>query len=79
MCVFRAEPQKRLRLPNELEVAYVSREDVLFLYKEIFEDKAYLKHGLTIREGDVVIDVGANIGMFSIFASEAVGKQVSML
>jgi hypothetical protein len=43
--------------PNEREAA--------FLYLEIFEGGAYLKHGLEIGDGDCVFDVGANVGLFS--------------
>ena len=42
----------------------------IILYKEIFEDRAYLKHGITIEEGDCIIDIGANIGMFTLFAQQ---------
>lgn len=32
--------------------------------------KAYFRHGLSLRAGDTVIDVGANIGLFSLLASD---------
>jgi FkbM family methyltransferase len=31
--------------------------------------QAYLRHGITIRDGDCIVDVGANIGLFTVFAS----------
>lgn len=34
----------------------------------------YESFGATINEGDYVLDAGANVGMFSIIASKAVGK-----
>lgn len=68
---------KHTVLPNGLDLAYVSREDVHFLYKEIFVDQTYLKHGLQICPGNTVIDVGANLGLFSIFAAGLVGFKVS--
>jgi FkbM family methyltransferase len=37
------------------------------LYEEIFVDRNYLRHGVTLREGDCVFDVGANIGLFTLF------------
>ena len=60
---------KTASLPNGLRVHYVSPPDVQFLYGEIFDDEAYLKHGVTIEPDDVVIDVGANIGMFAMYAA----------
>src|SRR5262249_35460889 len=33
-------------------------------------DQIYLQHGIALRDGDCVFDVGANIGMFTVFASQ---------
>ena len=38
-----------------------------YLYHEIFTQRVYLHGGVTLRENAVVFDVGANIGMFSLF------------
>ena len=55
---------------------YVSEEDVHYLYKEIFVDQAYLRHGIRICPASTVIDVGANVGLFSIFAASKAGPEV---
>jgi FkbM family methyltransferase len=39
------------------------------LYKEIFEDEVYFRHGVTVADGDCVFDVGANIGLFSLYVN----------
>jgi FkbM family methyltransferase len=57
-------------LPNGLSVEHVNVGETLALYREIFEDKVYLGRGLAISEGAVVLDVGANIGLFTLFALE---------
>ena len=46
-----------------------------FLYEEIFTQQQYFpKHGVDISSSrPVVIDVGANIGLFSIYCSERLG------
>ena len=36
-------------------------------YQEIFLNQEYTKHDITLNKGDTIIDVGANIGMFSLF------------
>jgi FkbH-like protein/FkbM family methyltransferase len=59
---------KRRRLPNGLEIAHLNEYETDYLYQEILADRVYLRHGITIEEGDCVFDVGANIGMFSLFA-----------
>jgi FkbM family methyltransferase len=49
------------------EIAGVNLSEVRFLHDEIFVSEAYLRGGIVLREGAVVFDVGANIGMFSLF------------
>jgi len=57
----------RYVLPNGLEILDLNRYETDHLYKEIFEDRCYLKHGIRLRDGDTVVDIGANIGLFSLF------------
>lgn len=56
-------------LPNHLLVVQQNKSETAFLFREIFEDHTYNKHGIRIKSGDVVFDVGANIGMFSLYVS----------
>lgn len=37
------------------------------LYNEIFNDGIYTKQGIVINDGDCIFDVGANVGLFSIY------------
>jgi amino acid adenylation domain-containing protein/non-ribosomal peptide synthase protein (TIGR01720 family)/FkbM family methyltransferase len=55
------------QLPNGLKVAHLNKNETEVIYKEIFEDLTYLQHGITLHDGDTVFDVGANIGLFSLF------------
>lgn len=54
-------------LPNGLEVLELNRHETDYVYHEIFEDRCYLRHGIRLEEGATVVDVGANIGLFSLF------------
>ncbi|HTL26293.1 MAG TPA: FkbM family methyltransferase, partial [Burkholderiales bacterium] len=54
-------------LPNGLRLAHWQRHETEYLYEEIFEDECYLRNGVDLPDDAVVIDVGANIGMFSLF------------
>ena len=58
------------RLANGLEIAHQNKNETDYLYREIFEQEIYVRHGIFLREDAVVFDVGANIGMFTLFAGE---------
>jgi 31-O-methyltransferase len=38
-----------------------------FQIEEIVEQRSYLRNGIGVREGDAVLDVGANVGVAAIF------------
>ena len=61
------EEQNRHTLPNGVEVAHLNGYETDYLYEEIFADRAYLKHGVRLDDGACVVDVGANIGLFTLF------------
>ena len=60
---------ERHALPNGMEIAHLNSYETRYLYDEIFVQRTYLKQGIVVEEGDVVIDIGANIGMFSMFVA----------
>ncbi len=65
------EPQEGFhRLPGGLEVAVLNPQEADYIYREVFEEESYLQHGVTLRDGDTVFDVGANIGLFSLFVHQ---------
>jgi len=57
-------------LPNGLTVFHQNQSETDFVYDEIFKDDGYLRHGVTLNDGDCVFDVGANIGLFSLFVGQ---------
>ncbi|MFG2053061.1 amino acid adenylation domain-containing protein [Micromonospora sp. NPDC048930] len=48
-------------------IAGVNPHETRYLYDEIFAQQVYLRDGIVLRPGATVLDVGANIGMFSLF------------
>ncbi|MEU4775548.1 amino acid adenylation domain-containing protein [Micromonospora sp. NPDC023644] len=48
-------------------VAGINPHETRYLYDEIFVQRVYLRDGIVLRRGATVFDVGANIGMFSLF------------
>ncbi|HEV7810919.1 MAG TPA: amino acid adenylation domain-containing protein, partial [Candidatus Limnocylindrales bacterium] len=54
-------------MANGLAVIAKNLGETQFLYEEIFVDEGYLRHGIDLRPGSVVFDVGANVGMFALY------------
>jgi len=76
MADLKLEPEKatacfgslaRYVLPNEAEIAHLNRHETEYVFKEIFEDRCYMRHGIQLPADAIVIDIGANIGLFSLF------------
>lgn len=38
-------------------------------YYEIFKEKDYIRGGVEIKQGDIVVDIGANVGIFERYAN----------
>jgi len=64
------DPLSRYRLPNGMVVVQLNRNETDNLYQEIFEDGIYLKHGIRLAPNACVFDVGANIGLFTLFVTQ---------
>ncbi len=56
-------------LPDGAQVAHLNRNETSYIYNEIFVLQAYLRHGITVSDGDCIVDAGSNIGLFTVFAS----------
>jgi phthiocerol/phenolphthiocerol synthesis type-I polyketide synthase E len=54
-------------LPNGLTAFGLTANDTLNVYHDIFDEDCYRMHGVTIRDGDCILDVGANTGLFVLF------------
>lgn len=68
MFLFTKTPQERLvELPNGTLCHCFNARELQFLYDEIFREQVYLRNGLELHEGDVVVDVGAHVGLFTLF------------
>ncbi len=66
---------RALELQNGLVVQQIGGFiETRAIYQEVFVDDVYLQGGLVIPDGGVVVDVGANIGMFVLRCLEAQKK-----
>src|ERR1700722_15823504 len=57
-------------LPNGLTVFSLNKNDTITVYNDIFNDDCYRLHGVTIKDGDCILDVGANTGLFILFLNK---------
>ncbi|MEA2562147.1 MAG: hypothetical protein QOH06_3651 [Acidobacteriota bacterium] len=57
-------------LPNGMSIYHHNRHETDPLYHEIFEKQIYFRHGIALPERACVVDLGANIGMFTLFVSQ---------
>ena len=55
---------RQARLPNGSMFHYYNKLEMLYLYEEIFTNGEYQNDLIDYQDGSVVVDVGANIGLF---------------
>ncbi|MFI2189939.1 FkbM family methyltransferase [Streptomyces sioyaensis] len=41
--------------------------EIDFIYREIFVERTYMMHGIQLSDSSRIVDVGANVGLFSLF------------
>ncbi len=61
---------RSVTLPNGIEIVEINKHETKFLYDEIFVQELYGSHGIDIGPEDVVMDIGANIGMFALYMNQ---------
>jgi FkbM family methyltransferase len=57
-------------LPNGMRAFGLNENDTLTVYRDIFDDDCYRKNGIVIKDGDCVLDVGANTGLFILYLNK---------
>src|ERR1022692_4079626 len=67
-------PFPSFTLPNGMTAFGLNENDTLTVYRDIFDDDCYRQHGVTIKDGDCILDVGANTGLFILFLNKIVAN-----
>lgn len=62
-------------LPDGTEIFCLKKDEAMVLHKQIQE---YFRNGIEVNKGDVVFDVGANIGLFSLLVNKRLDSDVSI-
>ena len=63
-------PLEVFRAPNGLEIFHHAVAETKYVYQEIFEDRVYFRHDIGLARGETIFDVGANIGLFTLYVKE---------
>jgi FkbM family methyltransferase len=56
--------------PDGLKIFHHSPAETKYVYHEIFGEGVYFRHGIDLARGESVLDIGANIGLFTMFVQE---------
>ncbi len=57
------------KLPNGMNIFHLNASETRFMYKEIVEDDGYQLKNLALGPDPVIVDAGANIGMFTLLSA----------
>ncbi len=74
-----ASGQKSIRVVLKDGTILASSQNPLSIVNEIFFAHVYSPHELTIGEQDIVVDIGANVGVFTVFAASQTRNRVYSL
>ncbi|MBO3459440.1 FkbM family methyltransferase [Aetokthonos hydrillicola Thurmond2011] len=58
------------KLKNGMEIFHQNKAETEHFYEDIYEHKVYAKNGIQFNPRDHIFDVGANIGLFTLFADQ---------
>ncbi|HEY1939137.1 MAG TPA: amino acid adenylation domain-containing protein [Candidatus Angelobacter sp.] len=64
----------KYHLPNGIDITHQNNYETEYLFDEIFNKEVYLQNGIVLPEDACVFDVGANIGMFTLFVADRCPK-----
>lgn len=64
-----------ITLTNGMRIFYLRKEEVSTLSKQV---QHYFKNGIEVHEGDTVFDVGANIGLFTLWTFQNCKQNVDI-
>jgi FkbM family methyltransferase len=62
--------RERYVLPNHMAIVHQNNHETDFFYRQIFVDQTSFRQGISLRDGDCVFDIGANIGLFTMFVQQ---------
>jgi FkbM family methyltransferase len=71
-------PRAQLSLRNGVVLSAPPDEPLLTMFEETWVDRRYVPHALILLDGDTILDIGGNVGVFAIWAAtQAVTRVIS--
>ncbi|CEG13470.1 putative Methyltransferase FkbM family [groundwater metagenome] len=74
--IFKGQKLTKIKLHNLVIIRTSESIDLLSMFLEIWKKQIYTPKGYEIKPDDIVIDIGANIGIFSLFAASRTKNKV---
>ncbi|MGP6294025.1 FkbM family methyltransferase [Caldiplasma sukawensis] len=69
----------KIRFKESILKLYLERHSDFSAFYQVFLEKSYPNLMMKIKQGDTIIDAGANIGMFTVIASVMAGNSGSII
>lgn len=66
-------------MPDGRQIVDSSAFAASVVWSEIFERRLYARHGIEIRDGDLVVDAGANVGLFCLWLNSLPVRDLKIL
>src|SRR5437764_10667897 len=66
-----SHPRCQLDLKNGLTIVSPAEEGLASLFREVWIDRCYTPGAFAVTPGQTIVDVGANVGVFALFAASA--------
>lgn len=61
--------EKKIHFPETGDITCLGVDECKFIYNEIFVDHTYEQYGVDLQPDSVIVDVGGNIGLFTLYAA----------
>lgn len=58
------------RLPDGRIISHMNASETWLIYDEIFKERIYDRGGVTLHDDATIIDIGGNIGLFLLYATD---------
>jgi FkbM family methyltransferase len=66
---------RQAKLPDGTRIFSLRPQEVGPIYQQVQE---YCRHGIQVKEGNIIFDVGANIGLFALWLRQSISRNITV-